>query len=77
MAARRSPLDFARRPNSIARATYDSHARDELLDATGLDEVVRVLARSAEKTKKSLPPRMEKDKAAGSDPGAHEAGGTS
>ena len=41
---------------SIARATYDSLARDELLAARGLDEVVHVLSRSARRTRESQRP---------------------
>lgn len=41
---------------SIARATYDARARDELLAARGIDEVVRVLSRSAKRTRESQRP---------------------
>ncbi len=41
---------------SIARATIDPRARDELVAAAGLDEVTRVLARSAQKTRESMRP---------------------
>ncbi|HEY6459891.1 MAG TPA: PTS sugar transporter subunit IIA, partial [Polyangiaceae bacterium] len=44
---------------SIARATFGARARTELLAASGLDEVTRVLAKSARRTKESMrpPPR--------------------
>jgi Kef-type K+ transport system membrane component KefB/mannitol/fructose-specific phosphotransferase system IIA component (Ntr-type) len=41
---------------SIARATYDALARDELMAARGLDEVVRVLMKSAKRTRESQRP---------------------
>jgi Kef-type K+ transport system membrane component KefB/mannitol/fructose-specific phosphotransferase system IIA component (Ntr-type) len=41
---------------SIARATYDARAREELLSASGIDEVVEVLSRSARRTKESQRP---------------------
>jgi len=45
---------------SIARATYDARAREELILATGLEEVTRVLARSAKRTRESQrPPSAE------------------
>jgi Kef-type K+ transport system membrane component KefB/mannitol/fructose-specific phosphotransferase system IIA component (Ntr-type) len=42
---------------SIARATFDARAREELLAAGGLDEVVRVLSRSAKRTRESMRPK--------------------
>jgi Kef-type K+ transport system membrane component KefB/mannitol/fructose-specific phosphotransferase system IIA component len=42
---------------SIARATYDARAREELLAASGLDEVTRVLNRSAKRTRESMRPK--------------------
>jgi Kef-type K+ transport system membrane component KefB/mannitol/fructose-specific phosphotransferase system IIA component (Ntr-type) len=42
---------------SIARATYDARARDELVAASGLEEVTRVLAQSARRTRESQRPR--------------------
>jgi mannitol/fructose-specific phosphotransferase system IIA component (Ntr-type) len=42
---------------SIARATYDERAREELVAATGIDEVVRVLAQSAKRTRESMRPK--------------------
>lgn len=41
---------------SIARATFGARARAELLAASGLDEVTRVLAHSARRTKESMRP---------------------
>ncbi len=41
---------------SIARATYDARARDDLMAARGLDEVVRVLTQSAKRTRESMRP---------------------
>jgi Kef-type K+ transport system membrane component KefB/mannitol/fructose-specific phosphotransferase system IIA component (Ntr-type) len=41
---------------SIARSTYDARARDELMAASGIDEVVRVLSRSAKRTRESMRP---------------------
>jgi PTS system nitrogen regulatory IIA component len=41
---------------SIARATIDQGARDAIVAAAGLDEVTRVLARSAQKTRESMRP---------------------
>jgi Kef-type K+ transport system membrane component KefB/mannitol/fructose-specific phosphotransferase system IIA component (Ntr-type) len=41
---------------SIARATYDARARDDLLAARGLDEVVHVLSQSARRTRESQRP---------------------
>ncbi len=41
---------------SIARATYDERARGELANANGLEEVTRVLAQSAKRTRESLRP---------------------
>jgi PTS system fructose-specific IIC component len=41
---------------SIARSTYDSLAREELGAANGIDEVIRVLARSAKRTRESTRP---------------------
>jgi Kef-type K+ transport system membrane component KefB/mannitol/fructose-specific phosphotransferase system IIA component (Ntr-type) len=41
---------------SIARATYGERAREELVAASGIDEVTRVLAKSARRTKESQPP---------------------
>ena len=42
---------------SIARSTYDARAREELVAATGIDEVVRVLAQSAKRTRESTRPK--------------------
>lgn len=42
---------------SIARATFDARAREELASASGIDEVTRVLARSAKRTRESMRPR--------------------
>ncbi|MGD0525998.1 MAG: hypothetical protein ABSE49_12685, partial [Polyangiaceae bacterium] len=42
---------------SIARATIDARGREELLAATGLDEVVQVLNRSAKRTRESMRPK--------------------
>jgi mannitol/fructose-specific phosphotransferase system IIA component (Ntr-type) len=42
---------------SIARSTFDARAREELLAAGGLDEVVRVLSRSAKRTRESMRPK--------------------
>ena len=39
---------------SIARATHDARAREELRRASGLDEVTRVLAESAKRTRESM-----------------------
>jgi Kef-type K+ transport system membrane component KefB/mannitol/fructose-specific phosphotransferase system IIA component len=41
---------------SIARATNDARARDELIAATGLEEVTRVLTHSAKRTRESQRP---------------------
>jgi len=41
---------------SIARATVDPRARQALLEANGIDEVARVLADSAKRTRSSHPP---------------------
>jgi mannitol/fructose-specific phosphotransferase system IIA component (Ntr-type) len=41
---------------SIARATIDPAARDAIVAAAGLDEVTRVMAKSAHKTKESMRP---------------------
>jgi Kef-type K+ transport system membrane component KefB/mannitol/fructose-specific phosphotransferase system IIA component (Ntr-type) len=41
---------------SIARATVDARARDDLLGAAGLDEVVRALSESARRTRASMRP---------------------
>jgi mannitol/fructose-specific phosphotransferase system IIA component (Ntr-type) len=41
---------------SIARATIDPGARDAIVVAAGLDEVTRVMARSAHKTRESMRP---------------------
>jgi mannitol/fructose-specific phosphotransferase system IIA component (Ntr-type) len=41
---------------SIARATYDARARDDLMAARGIDEVVRVLTQSAKRTRESMRP---------------------
>jgi len=41
---------------SIARATYDAQAREELVSAGRLEDVVRVLARSAKRTIESMRP---------------------
>ena len=42
---------------SIARATYDERARQELSSASGIEEVTQVLARSAKRTRESMRPR--------------------
>ena len=42
---------------SIARATYDARSREELLAASGLEEVTRVLAQSAKRTRESMRPK--------------------
>jgi Kef-type K+ transport system membrane component KefB/mannitol/fructose-specific phosphotransferase system IIA component (Ntr-type) len=42
---------------SIARATYDARAREELAAASGIDEVTRVLAQSAKRTRESQRPK--------------------
>jgi Kef-type K+ transport system membrane component KefB/mannitol/fructose-specific phosphotransferase system IIA component (Ntr-type) len=42
---------------SIARSTFDARGREELLAAGGLDEVVRVLSRSAKRTRESMRPK--------------------
>ncbi len=42
---------------SIARATYDARAREELAKATTVDEAARVLARSAKRTRESMRPK--------------------
>lgn len=41
---------------SIARATYDARARQELSTATTIEEAARVLARSAKRTRESMRP---------------------
>jgi Kef-type K+ transport system membrane component KefB/mannitol/fructose-specific phosphotransferase system IIA component (Ntr-type) len=41
---------------SIARATYDARAREELMAASSLDEVTRVLSSSAKRTRQSQRP---------------------
>jgi Kef-type K+ transport system membrane component KefB/mannitol/fructose-specific phosphotransferase system IIA component (Ntr-type) len=45
---------------SIARATYDARAREELAAASGLDEVTRVLAQSAKRTRESMRPKEKR-----------------
>jgi mannitol/fructose-specific phosphotransferase system IIA component (Ntr-type) len=42
---------------SIARATYDARAREELSKATTIEEAARVLARSAKRTRESMRPK--------------------
>jgi Kef-type K+ transport system membrane component KefB/mannitol/fructose-specific phosphotransferase system IIA component (Ntr-type) len=42
---------------SIARATFDARAREELAAASGIDEVTRVLAQSAKRTRESQRPK--------------------
>jgi Kef-type K+ transport system membrane component KefB/mannitol/fructose-specific phosphotransferase system IIA component (Ntr-type) len=42
---------------SIARATYDARSREELAAASGIDEVTRVLANSAKRTRESQRPK--------------------
>ena len=42
---------------SIARATYDARARDELAEANGIEEVTRVLAEAAKRTRASQRPK--------------------
>jgi hypothetical protein len=46
---------------SIARATFDARGRAELLAASGLEEVTRVLNLSAKRTRESMRPRSAKD----------------
>ncbi|MDP9151113.1 MAG: PTS sugar transporter subunit IIA, partial [Myxococcota bacterium] len=41
---------------SIARATFDGRAREELIAASGIDEVTRVLAQGAKRTRESMRP---------------------
>jgi Kef-type K+ transport system membrane component KefB/mannitol/fructose-specific phosphotransferase system IIA component (Ntr-type) len=41
---------------SIARATYDARARADLVAASGIDEVTRVLSESAKRTRESMRP---------------------
>jgi Kef-type K+ transport system membrane component KefB/mannitol/fructose-specific phosphotransferase system IIA component (Ntr-type) len=41
---------------SIARATYDARARDDLVAASGIEEVTRVLSESAKRTRESMRP---------------------
>lgn len=48
---------------SIARATYDARARDDLVAASGIEEVTRVLSESAKRTRESMrPPASERKK---------------
>ena len=47
---------------SIARATFDARGREELLAASGLEEVTRVLNRSAQRTRESMRPRGAPDR---------------
>lgn len=48
---------------SIARATYDARARDDLVAANGIDEVTRVLSESAKRTRESMrPPASQRKK---------------
>jgi Kef-type K+ transport system membrane component KefB/mannitol/fructose-specific phosphotransferase system IIA component (Ntr-type) len=42
---------------SIARATFDSRAREDLVAAGDIDEVTRVLAQSAKRTRESMRPK--------------------
>jgi mannitol/fructose-specific phosphotransferase system IIA component (Ntr-type) len=42
---------------SIARATFDARGRDEILAASGIDEVTRALAESAKRTRESMRPK--------------------
>jgi mannitol/fructose-specific phosphotransferase system IIA component (Ntr-type) len=42
---------------SIARATYDARSREELAAASGIEEVTRVLAQSAKRTRESQRPK--------------------
>jgi mannitol/fructose-specific phosphotransferase system IIA component (Ntr-type) len=42
---------------SIARATLDARGREELLAASGLEEVTQVLNRSAKRTRESMRPK--------------------
>ncbi|MGA7121005.1 MAG: cation:proton antiporter [Polyangiaceae bacterium] len=44
---------------SIARATYDARARQELAAANGIEEVTRVLGQSAKRTRASMRPKRE------------------
>ncbi|MGO9832876.1 MAG: cation:proton antiporter [Polyangiaceae bacterium] len=48
---------------SIARATYDARAREDLIAAATLDEVTRVLAHSAKRTRESQRPPSQTDEA--------------
>jgi Kef-type K+ transport system membrane component KefB/mannitol/fructose-specific phosphotransferase system IIA component (Ntr-type) len=41
---------------SIARATFDARGREELVSASGIEEVTRVLAHSAKRTRDSMRP---------------------
>ncbi len=45
---------------SIARATYDARARADLVAASGIEEVTRVLSESAKRTRESMRPPGEK-----------------
>jgi mannitol/fructose-specific phosphotransferase system IIA component (Ntr-type) len=59
---------------SIARATYDARAREELLAARGLDEIVHVLSRSAKRTRESQrPPSAQTREAFESSPSRSDA----
>jgi Kef-type K+ transport system membrane component KefB/mannitol/fructose-specific phosphotransferase system IIA component (Ntr-type) len=49
---------------SIARATFDARGREELLAASGLEEVTRVLNRSAKRTRESMRPKGADDRGA-------------
>jgi PTS system fructose-specific IIC component len=42
---------------SIARSTFDARGREELLAASGLEEVTRVLNSSAKRTRESMRPK--------------------
>jgi Kef-type K+ transport system membrane component KefB/mannitol/fructose-specific phosphotransferase system IIA component (Ntr-type) len=49
---------------SIARATFDARSRDDLVAASGIEEVTRVLSESAKRTRESQrPPRDARAKA--------------
>jgi mannitol/fructose-specific phosphotransferase system IIA component (Ntr-type) len=47
---------------SIARATYDARAREDLAAASGIEEVTRVLAESARRTRESIRPKSIRPK---------------
>jgi hypothetical protein len=47
---------------SIARATYDARARADLVAASGIEEVTRVLSESAKRTRESMRPTSSSHK---------------